>query len=165
MNGGVTVRLRPITQDEFDPLIGRTFDAFVAELVNTGQVRPEDAAGESQRQRERLLPQGLDTEHMVMFIGEVDGERIGWLWLALPGAPNHVDSAWVYDIEVDEAHRGKGYGRGLLLAAEDELRARGVYKLGLNVFARNSTAMRLYHGLGFEVVTQQMAKDLTQPST
>ena len=30
------------------------------------------------------MPNGLATEHMLLLIGEVDGEAIGWMWLALP---------------------------------------------------------------------------------
>jgi len=45
-------------------------------------------------------------------------------------------------------------------AAEEELVHRGVTKLGLNVFGGNTTAIRLYESLGYEVISQQMSKPL-----
>ena len=154
------VKLRPMTPSEFDSLIDTAFTGYVAERVATGQTREADAAAEIRRQREQYLPDGVATEHMLLFVGEVDGEPIGWIWLALPGVANHPDTAWVYNVEVDVAHRGHGYGRGLMLAAERELVARGVDRLGLNVFGANRTAIRLYEQLGYQVLAQQMAKKL-----
>src|SRR5262245_43255124 len=156
----MTVTLRPMTPAEFDAAVDSSLASFVAEMVKQGQVRPEDAAGEVQRRRAQHLPDGPRTEHMLLLLGEVDGARLGWLWLALPGAPHHHDTAWVYNVEVDEAHRGKGYGRGLMRAAEEELVHRGVTKLGLNVFGDNTTAIRLYESLGYEIISQQMSKPL-----
>ena len=63
-------------------------------------------------------------------------------------------------IEIDEAHRGAGYGRALLAAAEDAVRSRGVGAVELNVFGDNARAIRLYKTSGYQVVTQQMRKSL-----
>jgi len=156
----MTVTLRNMTPDEFESAIESSLASFVAEMVNQGNLRPEDAPDEIRRRRAQHLPDGLETEHMLLLAGEVDGAPIGWLWLALPGAPNHVDTAWVYNVVVDEEHRGKGYGRGLMLAAEEELVHRGVTKLGLNVFGGNTTAIPLYESLVYEIISQQMSKPL-----
>ena len=63
-------------------------------------------------------------------------------------------------LTIDEAQRGKGYGKAMMLAAERELVQRGVTKLGLNVFGSNKTAIGLYERLGYEVISQQMTKPL-----
>jgi ribosomal protein S18 acetylase RimI-like enzyme len=161
-NVPVTVSLRPMSPEEFETAIDATFADTVREWVTTGRIAAEDAPAEIRRQRETSVPAGLDTEHMLFLIGEVEGERIGWIWLALPGAPpRHVDTAWVYNVEVDEAHRRKGYGEQLLLAAERELVQRGLKHIGLNVFGSNHGAIRLYERLGYNVISQQMAKPLT----
>jgi ribosomal protein S18 acetylase RimI-like enzyme len=157
---GMTLTLRPMTQTEFDATVDAAFASFVDTLVRNGQVRAEDAAEEIRRQRDKLLPDGLETDHMLLFTGEVDGEAVGWLWLAVPGAPFHPDMAWVYDVQIDEAHRGKGYGREIMHAGERELIARGVRKVGLNVFGTNRVAIGLYERLGYEVMSQQMSKPL-----
>jgi ribosomal protein S18 acetylase RimI-like enzyme len=157
----MTVTLRRMTPAEFGPLVDTSFARFVAELVSAGQLRPADAPAEIRRRRAESLPDGLDTRHMLLFVGEVDGAPIGWIWLGLPGAGHRVDIAWIYNVEVDEAHRGRGYGKDLIRAAEAELVRRGVDSLGLNVFAGNTTAIALYERLGYRVVSQQMTRTLT----
>jgi ribosomal protein S18 acetylase RimI-like enzyme len=158
----MSLSLRPMTPAEFESLIDTASAAFLAEMVATGQLRLEDVPAEARRRREQIMPNGLETEHMLLFIGEVDGEAIGWMWLALPGAPHHAETAWVYNVEIDEAQRGKGYGKAMMLAAERELVQRGVTKLGLNVFGSNKSAIGLYERLGYEVISQQMTKPLSR---
>jgi GNAT superfamily N-acetyltransferase len=68
--------------------------------------------------------------------------------------------AFLYDIEVDEPHRGKGYGWALLTAAEEAARSRGVSALELNVFGGNATSIGLYESAGY-IVVQQMRTRLT----
>ena len=72
--------------------------------------------------------------------------------------PPEAAMAWVYDVEVDEAFRGRGYGRQTMLLAEREARARGMTSIGLNVHGKNTVALSLYDSLGYEVTTQQMKK-------
>ncbi|MFG1952621.1 GNAT family N-acetyltransferase [Micromonospora sp. NPDC048830] len=59
------------------------------------------------------------------------------------------------------AHRGRGHGRRMIPLAEAEVGRLGHDQLGLNVFAHNTRAIRLYESLGFEVTNQQMRKPLT----
>lgn len=149
-----------MAETEFDTYITTSFEGFVDELVSVGRVRREDAPDEVRRQREKLLPGGMHTDGMLFFVGEVDGAPVGWIWLGLPGTNHHPKSAWVYDIEVEPTQRGNGYGRSLLLAAETELKRRGVHQIGLNVFGSNTIARELYSGLGYEVTSQNMSKQL-----
>ena len=69
------------------------------------------------------------------------------LWLGLSHPRGVPGCGFIYDIEVDEAHRRSGFGRALV-AAE------------LNVFGDNARAIRLYETSGYGVVTQQMRKSL-----
>jgi ribosomal protein S18 acetylase RimI-like enzyme len=114
----------------------------------------------SERQTDELLPQGVQTPDMLLFLGLVADQPVGWIWIGLPRTPDRPEMAWVYYVGVDPEHRAKGYGRALLVAAERELTRRGVPRLGLNVHGHNSVAIGLYQSLGFEVTAQQMAKRL-----
>ena len=88
-----------------------------------------------------------------------EGVDVGTLWLAEPGVADPV--AWyVYDIVIDEPHRGRGCGRRAMEAAERFVRDAGGQRLALNVFGPNTVARNLYESLEFHVVAQFMAKDL-----
>lgn len=80
---------------------------------------------------------------------------MGVLWLALrDGQP------FVYDVEVDADQRGHGHGRALMLLAEIQAHALGKHTLGLNVFADNTPAERLYESLGYETTRYAYYKPL-----
>jgi hypothetical protein len=56
---------------------------------------------------------------------------------------------WVYYVTVDPDHRHKGYGRAIMTAAEDWLRARGIDKLQLMVRGDNVQINAFYESLGY----------------
>ncbi len=68
---------------------------------------------------------------------------------AMVGHDGH--RGWVYYVAADPAARGLGYGREIMRAAEDWLRARGVPKLQLLVRETNTQVVAFYERLGFEV--------------
>jgi ribosomal protein S18 acetylase RimI-like enzyme len=56
---------------------------------------------------------------------------------------------WVYYVTVDPDHRFNGYGRMIMTAAEDWLRARGIEKLQLMVRGDNAEVHAFYRSLGY----------------
>jgi hypothetical protein len=56
---------------------------------------------------------------------------------------------WVYYVSVDPDHRNKGYGRAIMAAAEDWLRARGIQKLQLMVRGDNTQVNAFYQSIGY----------------
>ena len=56
---------------------------------------------------------------------------------------------WVYYVTVDPDTRFKGYGRAIMAAAEDWLRARGMEKMQLMVRADNAQVHAFYQSLGY----------------
>jgi ribosomal protein S18 acetylase RimI-like enzyme len=56
----------------------------------------------------------------------------------------------VYYVAVDPDHRNKGFGRAILTAAEDWLRARGILKLNLMVRADNTQVQAFYETQGYD---------------
>jgi ribosomal protein S18 acetylase RimI-like enzyme len=68
---------------------------------------------------------------------------------ALVGHDGH--RGWVYYLAVDTNHRGKGYGRIMMDAAECWLRERGIEKLQLLVRADNSQIKGFYQSLGYSM--------------
>ena len=83
------------------------------------------------------------------------GRLVGWVWTGpVPGAAADPAVVWLYQITVAPTLRGRGYGRALLAATEDEVRARGGRELRLNVFAWNGVALSLYRSSGYETVSE-----------
>jgi ribosomal protein S18 acetylase RimI-like enzyme len=56
---------------------------------------------------------------------------------------------WVYYVTVDPTHRYRGYGRAIMTAAENWLRARGIAKLQLMVRGDNAQVHAFYQSLGY----------------
>jgi len=70
----------------------------------------------------------------------------------------------VYYVSVDPGLQGQGLGHQVMQAAEDWLKARGVWKLNLLVRAENEKVRGFYESLGYEVEPRLcMARKLIQP--
>ena len=91
---------------------------------------------------------------------KVDGKVVGHLWMSVHSPEDVAGQAWIFDIEVDDAHRGQGLGRQIMLAALDKAKALGCTSIKLNVFGANDVAIRLYQSLGFRTAQMQMTKQL-----
>jgi len=143
-----------MTPDEFDTRIAALKIEYTEDEIKAGRGTAETV----EQDFARLLPDGRHTAGQLFLNGVADGVVVGFIWLALPTAAR--PQAWVYDIVVDPEHRRHGHGRAIMLAAEEELRARGVERLGLNVFGHNPNARNLYESLGFQITSLQMSKTL-----
>jgi GNAT superfamily N-acetyltransferase len=131
--------------------------SFADEKVKAGNWPAEGALERSAAENAKELPHGIDSVGHDIFVGTVDGEEVGFLWLFTDPALA-VPVTYIYDIEVKAERRGEGLGRGLLEAAERWCAEHGVGTLKLHVFAFNTTAIKLYETSGFEVTNLKMAK-------
>ncbi len=157
---GITVR--PMTDAEFAEWQDDLARAYADDQVRAGNWAPDEALDRARQSNAALLPRGRGTDGMLFLVAQgPGGEPVGRLWLGLEHPRGTADCAFLYDIEVDEPHRGKGYGRALLAAAEEAARSRGVRALELNVFGGNTAAIALYESAGYVVVQQQMRRRLT----
>ena len=74
-----------------------------------------------------------------------DGDAI--VATAMVGHDGH--RGWVYYVATDPDRRAKGYGRALMNATEDWLRAAGIAKLQLLVRRENARAGAFYQSIGY----------------
>lgn len=145
---------RSMTGAEFDAWQEAESERYARTWIDRGL--PEAAARAKARDdHARLLPHGLATDGMLLSVLEHAGSRVGTLWVAL-----EEDRAYVFDVQTDAAHRGRGHGRTLMLVAERQAIGAARPVLGLNVFAGNTPAERLYTSLGYETVTHSLSKPL-----
>jgi len=146
--------------DELATWHDRHVVAYVADRVGAGE-SPEQARRVIDEQHAQYFPDGRPAPGHEVLVAELDGEAVGIAWWGPhPRRPQDATAAWVYDVELDEQHRGRGLGRALLAAMEQQARAAGVRELSLNVFAQNEPARRLYAGTGYREVTLTMTKSL-----
>jgi ribosomal protein S18 acetylase RimI-like enzyme len=150
-----SVTLRQLTDDEYVAWEDLNARSFAAGIGPARGLEPDAALEYARKQVGKLLPDGKDTEGQLVWMAHDGDEPVGSLWIATgPPIP------FIFGIEVNEQHRGNGYGRSIMLAGEEECRRRGYRYLDLNVFGTNSTAISLYDSLGYVVVSQQMRKEL-----
>ena len=82
--------------------------------------------------------------HSTVLIGRDDGAIVA---TAMVGHDGH--RGWVYYVATDPKLRAKGYGRAIMNAAENWLRAAGVPKLQLLVRPENAGVAAFYQSIGF----------------
>ncbi|MGH2456320.1 MAG: GNAT family N-acetyltransferase [Candidatus Limnocylindria bacterium] len=155
----IAASLRPMRPDEFPAFLEASKRSYAEGIATQGDRTVEFARQKSEEDHAAVLPNGLDTPGHAIFVVEAEGERVGLLWLA-ERELGRRSVYFVYDVEIDPAHRGKGYGRAAMLLAEDEARHRGLSRIELNVFGGNQVARGLYRSLGYVETAVQMGKDL-----
>jgi ribosomal protein S18 acetylase RimI-like enzyme len=155
------VRLDPMTEAEFQVYRENLLIKYAASNVDSGDWTAEEAAEKSAQSLARLLPDGLATKDAYLRLARdtASGDRVGIFWLSL--IPRGAETAaFIYDIEVDDGLRGRGYGRAVMLAGADLARELGSVQIGLHVFAHNEAAIALYTSLGFATTALVMSLPL-----
>ena len=97
-----------------------------------------------------------------ILLGRNDGALVASV---LVGHDGH--RGWVYYVTADPEHRFKGFGRAIMSAAEDWLRARGILKLQLMVRKDNTKVHAFYQSIGYynqETVTFAKWLDGREPT-
>lgn len=92
----------------------------------------------------------ISSPDSVLFLAVIDDEIVGCLTLGLYRIPTGL-KAWIEDVVVDEAGRGRGVGALLNTAAINEARRRGAKHVNLTSRPSREAANRLYQRLGFEL--------------
>ena len=153
--------LTPMTEAEYAEFVERSQRGYAEEIAASGSMDADAAAEKAAKDFAELLPDGTASPGMHLWTARVDGsdEPVGIGWIEVRERPSGT-SAFVFDVEVEEQHRGRGLGRALMEALHDAARELGATSIALNVFGQNTTAIRLYDSLGYAVTAQQMKRDL-----
>jgi ribosomal protein S18 acetylase RimI-like enzyme len=161
----MSLRLRPMTDEEVSSWIDASREAYVIERKNSGE--PEETARRNAVDQYTVyFPGGHPAPGHQLMILEDNGARIGGVWIGPhPRRPDASEAAWLYKIEIEEDLRGRGFGRTGLGLIETHLAQSGVTELGLNVFGSNGTARRLYATAGYRDTAVNMVKTLSIPES
>lgn len=140
------VALRPMTADEFAGYREHLVTAYAQDMVDAGAFDDlPTALTASERSTQELLPDGpASTGHHLW--SAMDGDAVvGILWIHSEGA-----KAFIYDIEVRDELRRRGYGQEMLDSGARAAVKLGARTLGLNVFGHNDGAAALYARAGYD---------------
>ncbi|MEO8476529.1 MAG: GNAT family N-acetyltransferase [Actinomycetota bacterium] len=154
------LRLRPMTAEEYREYHRHSVASYADDMVRNVKLTPEAAQERAATALRDLLPEGLSTRNHWLKVAELDGERVGTLWYARLTTSAGNEIAYLFDIEVVEAARGRGHGRRLMELLEQEIAALGLVRIELNVFGHNDVARALYEDLGYVEMSRQLFKEL-----
>ena len=127
--------------------------------VREGRWRPAEAEANMAQLKAQFLRQGLSTPNHFFhaIVDEDSGAYVGGLWFVL-AEEGSARQFFVMDIQIDEAHRRRGYGTQAFLAMEEKAREMDVDTITLHVFKDNDPARAMYEKLGYAGAGGEMAK-------
>ena len=153
------VRLEPMTEEQYRAYREFADENYARDIAESGAMSYADAVQKSADDFGRLLPKGLATPDHYFWTAYDGQTEVGVLWLRIEQKADGLQ-AFGFDFRVVPELRRHGYGRAMMVAAEQICRERGVVSIGLNVFGFNAGARSLYEQMGFEVTAIQMKKRL-----
>jgi GNAT superfamily N-acetyltransferase len=156
------VAMRPMRGDEYHAWLSRATEDYAREKAENKGISFEEALPKARAEMASLLPDGLATSNHTIEVAEdpESGERLGYLWHARESRDDGREVVWLYDVYVEEPHRGRGVGRRLMEILEDRAREMDLGRIELNVFGRNTGARRLYKSLAYREIARQLYKEL-----
>ncbi len=96
-------------------------------------------------------------------VADVDGRAVGLAHLQVaPALELDRPAAKIGALVVDNAHRGRGIGRALVEAMEDEARTRGCGVLFLTTSERRDDAHAFYERVGLEKTGRRYGRTLSE---
>ena len=152
-----TVSLRPLRENEFDAWSAAHTQGYADGMTAFTAMARATADAKAAHDVAAVLPQGRATAGVHLWVVEDEsGRSVGSVFLGL-----RHGGAFLYDITIDDAERGRGLGRAAMLALEEEVRALGFGEIVLNVWGGNEIARSLYRSVGYAEDSVEMRKRLT----
>lgn len=88
----------------------------------------------------------LAVQRELFLVGAVGGGVVATVLAGYDGV-----RGWVYHLAVVPEHRRHGFGRAMMAAAEDRLRAFGCAKINLQILRSNAEVVRFYEHIGYGI--------------
>lgn len=150
------IKLVKMRQEDFEQFLESGIREYAEDHVRNGNWPAEGALERSKKEFEHYLPDGIHSKDQYLYsIIDDSGNKIGVLWVQVK-----EQKAFIYDFIIDEAFRGKGYGKQALMAMDEILKSMNVESVGLHVFGDNITAQELYKKMGYQITGIHMKKEL-----
>jgi ribosomal protein S18 acetylase RimI-like enzyme len=150
------VKLMPMEQEDFESFLEHGIREYADDHVRNGNWPAKGALERSKKEFEHYLPNGIHSKDQYLYsIIDESGNKIGLLWVQVKD-----QKAFIFDFVIDEALRGKGYGKQALMALDEKLKSMNAESVGLHVFGDNGIAQELYKKMGFQITDINMRKTL-----
>jgi ribosomal protein S18 acetylase RimI-like enzyme len=148
-----------MSEDEVGAFVVGAMGSYIEERIASGE-QPDEARRVAKEQTGSFFPDGKPAPgHLLYRVVDDGAADVGSLWIG-PRTPGNPQAYWVWDVEIDAAHRGQGLGRVAMTLAEEAARNHGATELGLNVFGHNAVARSLYESMGYQTTAVNMRKSL-----
>ena len=158
----MTVTIRPATAADVRAM-GRLGAVLVQTHHDFDAARFIAATPQTEHGYASYLGSQLAKRDIVILVAEDDGDVLGYTFAGIEGY-DYMElrgpAGVLYDIVVDQAHRGRGIGQALLDATLAELRTRGAPRVVLSTAERNESAQRLFARAGFRRTMIEMTREL-----
>ncbi|GIO23287.1 GNAT family N-acetyltransferase [Oceanobacillus sp. J11TS1] len=128
----MAVRLEKMNADEYQHYLSYTVKHYAEEQIKSGNWEKQEAISKATAEHEKLLPNGEKTENNYLFTIRDGQQEVGMIWLAQISA----EKGFIYDINIWEGNRGKGYGKLAMEEIESAAKKIGLKKIGLHVFTQ-----------------------------
>jgi len=104
-----------------------------------------------------IIRRKRDRQPELFLVGEIDNRVVATVVAGYDGY-----RGWVYHVAVADDARRSGYGRAMMAAVEERLRALGCPKLNLQINRSNAEVVAFYEALGYLVEDRiSMGKELS----
>lgn len=147
-------------KDLLDQLLPGMIEEYKDDLVNSGAYGTvEEALATAKEEIDGYFYNGKLLPNQVIqgiFLAGIE-EPIGSIWISTRSAQD-PDKAFLCYIGIRPKYRQKGYAKRALIMAEKKLLKQGINKIGLNVFAHNTTAIKLYEKLQYSITYEVSLK-------
>jgi ribosomal protein S18 acetylase RimI-like enzyme len=158
---GCSMKIKLMSETEYNIWAPRSRASYAADKMRANSLTQEEAEKTAQDDFNRLLPDGRNSKDNFLFSAKDEcGNILGFIWFCVRGAEGNR-RAFICDVIIEEQHRGKGYGKQMMLLVEQEAKKEGLNRIGLHVFGFNDTAIRLYQSLGYATTDLVMEKSLS----
>jgi ribosomal protein S18 acetylase RimI-like enzyme len=131
---------------------------YAADMIRVGAWPPDTAHEQATALFDRLLPDGRGTVgHEFRAVVTEAGDTVGAVWFG-PDDEVGRGAAFIWDVAIDAAQRGRGYARAAMEALEPLARSLGYDAIRLHVFGDNTVARNLYRSVGYAETDVTMLK-------
>lgn len=159
----MSLTLTPMTQDEFDTYKQKSLTHLAHELAKARDLNDSESTALARQSFNSLFPNGhVNDPDQFLFVARRENTVVGTLHFGMRRDRN-TPYLYIWDIAVDPAERGNGYGRQLMRFAERWAEENELQTVRLNVFGHNHVATQLYLSLGYTVESSIMVKTVATP--